>query len=204
MSQTQWPQCQGGLALAGGAGLGRAVGLAWRVGPPGRPARLMTVGLAALLAAIPPAALPVAFSERALNVEDEDADLNVFDRDAAASLRALAGPSDFVLTDHPYLAALAGRLVPPNLVDPSRGRTRAGVLTDVRVLEGPEVDVPRIVRTEVGAGSAAVLAGRADERSVGDASRQAQDSGHQAASQAVPDLHRHSFARVLRNACSYA
>jgi hypothetical protein len=118
------------LALVGGAGLGRAVWLAWSEGPLGRPARMMTVALAALLVALPPAALPVAFGERARTVEDEDADLNVFDRDAAASLQALAGPREFVLTDHPYVAALAGRLVPPNLVDPSRGRTRAGVLTD--------------------------------------------------------------------------
>jgi hypothetical protein len=47
----------------------------------------------------------------------------------------LAGPNDFILTDHPYLAALGQRMVPPGLVDISRGRTRAGALTDREVID---------------------------------------------------------------------
>ena len=64
------------------------------------------------------------------SVEEGDLDLHVFDEVAARSLRALVPPDQFVLTDHPYIAFLARRMVPPELVDPSRGRTRAGTLTD--------------------------------------------------------------------------
>src|SRR4029078_11667484 len=62
--------------------------------------------------------------------DNEDSDLHVFDEATVRSIDLLTPPSDFILTDHPFLAAEARRLVPPNLVDPSRGRTRAGVLTD--------------------------------------------------------------------------
>ena len=60
------------------------------------------------------------------DISAEDADLHVFDDDAARSLDLLSRPRDFILTDHPYVAALAHRMVPPGLVDPSRGLTRAG------------------------------------------------------------------------------
>jgi len=42
--------------------------------------------------------------------------------DAVATIRLLAAPDDFIVTDHPYLAFLAGRLVPPELVDTSKSR----------------------------------------------------------------------------------
>jgi hypothetical protein len=45
--------------------------------------------------------------------------------DAVAAIRTLTGPRDFVVTDHPYLTFLAGRLVPPLLVDTSKTRIRS-------------------------------------------------------------------------------
>ena len=45
--------------------------------------------------------------------------------DAVGVIRSLTGPRDFVVTDHPYLTFLAGRLVPPELVDTSRSRIRS-------------------------------------------------------------------------------
>ena len=65
-----------------------------------------------------------------VGVSEDDLDLHVFDDEVARALRALTSPDEFLLTDHPYLAFLARRMVPPELVDPSRGRTRAGTLTD--------------------------------------------------------------------------
>ncbi|MFN8521702.1 MAG: hypothetical protein U0821_01175 [Chloroflexota bacterium] len=63
-------------------------------------------------------------------LDENDLDLHVFDEEAARTLAALAAPDEFVLTDHPYIAFLAKRMVPPELVDPSRGRARAGTLTE--------------------------------------------------------------------------
>ena len=42
--------------------------------------------------------------------------------DAVSVIGALTTPEDFVVTDHPYLPFLAGRLVPPELVDTSKSR----------------------------------------------------------------------------------
>lgn len=49
--------------------------------------------------------------------------------DAVRSIVAISQPTDFVLTDHPYLAFLAQRLVPPALADPSKTRLRSRELT---------------------------------------------------------------------------
>lgn len=124
------------LALAGGVGLGQAARLAWAEGVRGRGARLATVGLALVLAAIPLGALSGGTSTPSTaDANPDDADLNVYDRDVARDVRVLAGPGDFILTDHPYLAALGQRMVPPDLVDISRGRTRAGALTGREVID---------------------------------------------------------------------
>jgi len=64
---------------------------------------------------------------------------------AVERIRRLSGPDDFVLTDHPYLAFLAGRRVPPELVDPSETRLRAGDLTDERVLALAVAYRPKVV-----------------------------------------------------------
>ena len=45
--------------------------------------------------------------------------------DAVNVIKTLTAPTDFVVTDHPYLTFLAGRLVPPLLVDTSRSRIRS-------------------------------------------------------------------------------
>jgi hypothetical protein len=45
--------------------------------------------------------------------------------DAVNVIATLSGPTDFVVTDHPYLTFLAQRLVPPPLVDTSKSRIRS-------------------------------------------------------------------------------
>jgi hypothetical protein len=130
------------LTLVAGAGLGR---IARMEGPAGRPARLLAVGIAVILAAVPVAAVPNTFDDPLRDSELEDPDLHVFDGDAYRSIDLLTGPRDFILTDHPYIAALARRMVPPNLVDPSRGRTRAGVLSDRDAIDAAEQYDVRLV-----------------------------------------------------------
>jgi hypothetical protein len=51
------------------------------------------------------------------------------------SIVALTDPSDYVITDHPYLAFLAQRLVPPALADPSKTRLRARELTGQEIVQ---------------------------------------------------------------------
>ncbi|HXM57679.1 MAG TPA: hypothetical protein VOB72_19935, partial [Candidatus Dormibacteraeota bacterium] len=50
-----------------------------------------------------------------------------------AALRAATAPGDLVLTDDQYAAALAGRSVPPQLVDTSFVRVASGDLTAAQV-----------------------------------------------------------------------
>jgi hypothetical protein len=49
--------------------------------------------------------------------------------EVAATLRAITGEHDMIVTDHPYLTFSAGRLVPPPLVESSVTRVVAGSLT---------------------------------------------------------------------------
>ena len=49
--------------------------------------------------------------------------------DVAATIAAVTRRDEFLITDHPYLAFLAQRLVPPELADPSASRVRARELT---------------------------------------------------------------------------
>lgn len=92
----------------------------------------MALGAAALslLAWNVAAAQPALVRGVQIAVGEDDQDLHVFDVGAARVLRVLVPPERFLLTDHPYIAYLARRMVPPDLVDPSRGRKRAGTLTD--------------------------------------------------------------------------
>jgi hypothetical protein len=58
-------------------------------------------------------------------------------RDEHAVIRQLgrlSSADEFVLTDQPYLAFLADRMVPPDLVDPSTSRINAGNLTGERAV----------------------------------------------------------------------
>jgi hypothetical protein len=121
-----------GLVMVAGVGLGRAAQIARGDGikPLRAPLFTSVIALAALLAALPISSVPSLYSDNPDSVAPEDADLNAFDTPAASSLRLLAAPNQFVLTDHPYVALQAQRMVPPQLVDISFGRIRAGVLTD--------------------------------------------------------------------------
>jgi hypothetical protein len=106
---------------------------------------LATAAVGCLVATL--AFAPQAVARATMPVLDEnDLDLNVFDAEAAAALAALTRPDQFVLTDHPYIAFLARRMVPPELVDPSRGRARAGTLTDeVAIRAAVERDTPVVM-----------------------------------------------------------
>jgi hypothetical protein len=68
-------------------------------------------------------------------------------QDQAALMAALAGPTDFVLTDHPLAAFEARRPVPPWLVDTSGTRIEAGALSAERVIAEAERYRPVVVVT---------------------------------------------------------
>lgn len=51
----------------------------------------------------------------------------------AAELRAVTGPDDLVVSDEPYVVAMAGRQVPPPLVDTSYVRLRSGSLDEAGI-----------------------------------------------------------------------
>jgi hypothetical protein len=114
--------------------LGGAVGLGALLRVPGK-GRVRIAGLVAASALVFLAVgdllgAPAAIARGTTLVDDQvDPDLHVYDRDVASTLRTVVGPDQFVLGDHPYLAYLADRMVPPEMVDPSKGRFRAGVLT---------------------------------------------------------------------------
>jgi hypothetical protein len=65
--------------------------------------------------------------------------------DAAATISALTSRGDFLVTDHPYLAFLAQRLVPPELADPSKTRVRARELTGDEIVTAAENHKARLV-----------------------------------------------------------
>jgi len=115
------------LAVLAGVGIGEGVRLAhgglsvslrWAAG-------LGLLGLVVWYASGVPGV--VAQSGQLLKVTaDTDVDPAVEQyADAVAAIRALSGPRDFVVTDHPYLTFLAERLVPPLLVDTSKSRIRS-------------------------------------------------------------------------------
>jgi hypothetical protein len=65
--------------------------------------------------------------------------------DAVDALRALTTADDFVVTDQPYLAFLAGRKVPPQLVDTAISRVRSRSLTASRAQAIAAEYNPRVV-----------------------------------------------------------
>jgi hypothetical protein len=65
--------------------------------------------------------------------------------DASAALAAVTQPGSFVVTDFPYVAFGAGRLVPPQLVEASLTRIRAGSLTDEIAIEETQRFAPEAV-----------------------------------------------------------
>jgi hypothetical protein len=65
--------------------------------------------------------------------------------DAVAVIAALTTPRDFIVTDHPYLTFLAGRLVPPLLVDTSKSRIRSRSLRASEAVALSEQYDPKLV-----------------------------------------------------------
>ena len=65
--------------------------------------------------------------------------------DAVQVIAALTNPEDFIVTDHPYLAFLAGRRVPPELVDTSKSRIRARSLRASQAQALAEAYNPKLV-----------------------------------------------------------
>jgi hypothetical protein len=57
---------------------------------------------------------------------------------AVAAIDSVVGPGEYLVTDHPYLAFVARRLVPPGLAEASAVRVRAGSLTDDLAIEQTE------------------------------------------------------------------
>ncbi len=115
------------IAMVAGAGLGAG----WRElrerrSPVWRAAIVVsTLGMVFWYAASTPALL--AQTGQLMRVTaDSDVD-PAFEQyaDAVSTIGVLSGPRDFVVTDHPYLAFLAERLVPPQLVDTSKSRIRS-------------------------------------------------------------------------------
>jgi hypothetical protein len=65
--------------------------------------------------------------------------------DAAQTVAAVTARDDFIVTDHPVLAFQAGRLVPPELADPSKSRVRARELTGEDIVSAGETYGARMV-----------------------------------------------------------
>jgi hypothetical protein len=126
-----------GAALLAGAGCARLWQLLSRLAPPNR----------ALLAAAPlglaglwygATLLPLLPQTGQLLRVTADTDVDpAFDQygDAVSLLQALTSPHEFVVTDQPYLAFLAGRKVPPELVDTALARIRSRSLTGSKAVE---------------------------------------------------------------------
>jgi hypothetical protein len=115
------------LAVLAGVGVGGAVRLIRGAGS--LPVRaVVAVGLAVFVGwyATGAPALAAQSGQLLKVTADTDVDPAVEQyADAVAVIRTLTAPTDFVVTDHPYLTFLAGRLVPPLLVDTSRSRIRS-------------------------------------------------------------------------------
>jgi len=93
-------------------------------------ARLTTVGLAPTLMGLTLVALTAALG-MGIAIGDGRGELRAGSHDAllAASLRTYTHGSDFVISDNPYAIALADRDVPGSLVDTSRQRIAADLLS---------------------------------------------------------------------------
>jgi hypothetical protein len=116
------------IAVLAGVGVGSAVRLVRKATIP-LPARAAVgIVLATLLVWYLTAAPALAAQSGQLLKVTADTDVDPAVEqyaDAVAVIRALSSPTDFVVTDHPYLTFLAARLVPPMLVDTSRSRIRS-------------------------------------------------------------------------------
>lgn len=141
------------IAVLAGVGVGHAVRLLR--GPEvlptrlSRPIRMATGVILALLIAWYATAMPAlaAQSGQLLRVTaDTDVDPAVEQyADAVAVIAMLTRPDEFVVTDHPYLTFLAGRLVPPLLVDTSRSRIRSRSLRGAEAIAQATPYDPQLV-----------------------------------------------------------
>ena len=119
------------LAILVGVGVGQGVSLIRGSGslPTTRAMRVaVAIGLAVLVGWYATAAPALAAQSGQLLKVTADTDVDPAVEqyaDAVAVIRTLTAPTDFVVTDHPYLTFLAARLVPPLLVDTSRSRIRS-------------------------------------------------------------------------------
>ncbi|MBA2448669.1 MAG: hypothetical protein H0V51_11655, partial [Chloroflexi bacterium] len=137
----------GPLAVLAGVGLGAA----WSLFSARRHRTIMTMAVSALAVLI-----TVWYATAIPALLDRDqrliAGLLSTDRDGGRDERAavrvigrLTAAEDFLLTDAPYLAFLSDRKVPPELVDPSLSRIRAGALTAEQVTASLQAYNPKLV-----------------------------------------------------------
>ena len=135
------------LAALTGIGVGQAVSLLRTSNS--MPVRaLLAVGLALLVGWYATAAPALAAQSGQLLKVTADTDVDPAVEqyaDAVAVIRTLTGPTDFVVTDHPYLTFLAGRLVPPLLVDTSRSRIRSRSLRGAEAIAQATPYDPKLV-----------------------------------------------------------
>jgi hypothetical protein len=134
------------IAIVAGVGLTLALGqLRSDSRIPRAAVVLPTLALVAWYLATAPAAL--AQSGQLMKVtadSDVDPALEQY-ADAVRVIGALSEPTDFVVTDHPYLTFLAQRQVPPALVDTSRSRIRSRSLRAGEAVAISSAYDPRLV-----------------------------------------------------------
>ena len=137
----------GPLAVLAGVGLGAA----WSLFSARRRRTIMTIAvsaLAVLIAGWYATAIPALLDrdQRLIaGLLSTDRDGGRDERAAVRVIGRLTAAEDFLLTDAPYLAFLSDRKVPPELVDPSLSRIRAGALTAEQVTASLQAYNPKLV-----------------------------------------------------------
>ncbi|MCC7105182.1 MAG: glycosyltransferase family 39 protein [Chloroflexi bacterium] len=96
------------------------------------------------LAALPPVLARTGDTLKVTSDTDVDPAFEQY-ADAVRVIQALTTPDDFVVTDHPYLAFLAGRRVPPKLVDTAKSRIEARSLRASEAKALAEAYNPKLV-----------------------------------------------------------
>lgn len=136
-----------GVALLAGAGCARLHHLAQALAP-ARRSSLAALPLVLALVWYGASLAPLLDDAGALLRVTADTDVDpAFEQynDAVATLQTLTAPDDFIVTDQPYLAFLAGRKVPPELVDTALARIRSRSLTGARARELAARYAPKVV-----------------------------------------------------------
>jgi hypothetical protein len=134
------------LAILAGVAVGRAAS-----GAPQLPRKhiLLAPGLAAVcLSAWYATAVPAIWQRDQRLVAGQlstDPDGPADEEAAVQLIGRMTDEDDFVVTDAPYLAFMANRLVPPRLVDPADERIRAGDLTDRSIADELDTYDPDLI-----------------------------------------------------------